>query len=54
VAGALFYVLLPELLRFVNIPDAVAANLRMMIYALILILLVMYRPHGFFGKYKFE
>jgi branched-chain amino acid transport system permease protein len=54
VAGALFYVLLPEALRFVNIPDAVAANLRMMIYALILIILVMYRPHGFFGKYKFE
>lgn len=54
VAGALFYVLLPEALRFVNIPDAVAANLRMMIYALILILMVMYRPHGFFGKYKFE
>lgn len=54
VAGALFYVLLPEALRFVNIPDALAANLRMMIYALILILVVMYRPHGFFGKYKFE
>lgn len=54
VAGALFYVLLPEVLRFVNLPNALAANMRMMIYALILILVVMYRPHGFFGKYKFE
>lgn len=54
IAGALFYVLLPELLRFINIPDAIAANLRMMIYAAVLILVVMYRPHGFFGKYKFE
>jgi len=54
IAGALFYVLLPEALRFVNIPDALAANMRMMIYALILLLVVMYRPHGFFGKYKFE
>lgn len=54
VAGALFYVLLPEALRFIDIPDAVAANMRMMIYALILILVVMYRPHGFLGKYKFE
>lgn len=54
VAGALFYVLLPELLRFINIPEALAANMRMMIYALILILVVMYRPHGFFGKYQFE
>lgn len=54
VAGALFYVLLPEILRFINIPDSIAANLRMMIYSLILILVVMYRPHGFFGKFKFE
>lgn len=54
IAGALFYVLLPELLRFINIPDAIAANLRMMIYASVLILVVMYRPYGFFGKYKFE
>lgn len=53
-AGALFYVLLPEVLRFLNIPDAVAANMRMMIFALVLILVVMYRPHGFFGKYQFE
>lgn len=54
IAGALFYVLLPELLRSVNIPDDIAANLRMMIYAMVLILVVMYRPYGFFGKYKFE
>lgn len=54
VAGALFYVLLPEALRFVDIPDTIAANLRMMIYALILILIVLYRSHGFFGKFKFE
>ena len=54
ISGALFYVLLPELLRFINIPDAVAANLRMMIYASVLILVVMYRPYGFFGKYRFE
>lgn len=54
VAGALFYVLLPEVLRFVNVPDAFASNLRMMIYALILILMVMFRPYGFFGTYRFE
>lgn len=54
VAGALFYVLLPEALRFLNLPDAVAANFRMMLYALILIIMVIFRPYGFFGKYKFE
>lgn len=54
VAGALFYILLPETLRFLNLPDDIAANLRMIIYAVILILVVIYKPHGFFGKYKFE
>jgi len=54
VAGALFYVLLPEVVRFLPLPDAGAANLRMMIYAVVLILVVMYRPYGFFGKYRFE
>lgn len=53
-AGAAFYVSLPEVLRFFEIPDTVAANLRMMIYALLLILIVLYRPYGFFGKYQFE
>lgn len=54
VAGALFYVLLPELLRFLNMPDAIAANMRMMIFSLVLILIVMYKPYGLFGKFKFE
>ena len=53
-AGALFYILLPEALRFLNMPDAIAGNMRMMIFSLVLILVVRYRPHGFFGRYKFE
>lgn len=51
VTGALIYVLLPEALRFVNIPDSVAANARMIIYALILILIVRFKPNGLFGKF---
>ena len=54
IAGAITYVLLPEILRFINIPDAIAANLRMMIYALILIMIIMFRPQGLFGKYRFQ
>jgi len=50
VFGALFVVLLPELLRFVGLPDAVAANLRQVIYGLSLILVVYFRPQGLFGK----
>ena len=48
--GALFVVLLPELLRFVGLPDATAANLRQIIYGLALILVVYFRPQGLFGK----
>lgn len=54
VAGAFFYVLLPELLKLFNVPDSSASNIRMMVYAFILILMVIYRPYGFFGNYRFE
>lgn len=46
IAGALIYVLLPEILRFISI----GANGRMIIYALILILVVRFKPNGLFGK----
>lgn len=52
VSGAIIYVLLPEVLRFVNMPDAIAANARMIIYALILILIVRFKPNGLFGKFE--
>ncbi len=54
VAGAVFMVILPEALRFLQIPDAVAANLRQIIYGLLLILLMRFRPQGFLGKYEFR
>lgn len=50
VFGVLFVVILPELLRFVGLPDAIAANLRQIIYGLSLILVVYFRPQGLFGK----
>ncbi len=50
VFGALFVVILPELLRFVGLPDSIAANLREIIYGLSLILVVYLRPQGLFGK----
>ena len=50
VLGALFVVLLPELLRFVGLPDSIAANLRQIIYGLTLILVMYYRPQGLWGK----
>lgn len=50
VLGALFVVLLPEVLRFVGLPDSIAANLRQIIYGLALILVMCYRPQGLWGK----
>lgn len=52
VIGAVFLVLLPELLRFVGLPDEVAAQMRQAVYGLLLVLLMLYRPQGFLGKYK--
>ena len=49
IAGAAVVVLLPELLRFVGLPDAVAANLRQIIYGLVLIVLMFVKPQGLFG-----
>lgn len=53
-AGAVVLVLLPEALRFLQIPDSVAANLRQVVYGLLLILLMRFRPQGLMGEYDFE
>ena len=50
--GALILILLPEALRFVGFPSSIAAQMRQLIYGLILILLMLYRPQGVIGEYK--
>lgn len=52
VIGAVFLILLPEILRFVGFPTDVAAQMRQVVYGLILILLMLYRPQGLVGEYK--
>jgi branched-chain amino acid transport system permease protein len=54
IIGAVFVVLLPEILRFVGLPDNIAANLRMIIYGLALCLFMYIRPQGIVGEYKFQ
>jgi len=54
IVGAAFMVLLPEALRFLQMPDAIAANMRQIIYGLLLIVLMRVRPQGFLGEYEFE
>ena len=52
ILGALFLILLPEILRFVGFPSDIAAQMRQVVYGLILIMLMLYRPQGLIGEYK--
>lgn len=48
--GALIVTLLPELLRFVPGPAGTAGAMRQLIYGLLLVVLVFFRPQGLLGK----
>ncbi len=52
--GAAIIVCLPEVLRFVGLPAGVAAPMRQLIFGLLLVFLVLYRPKGICGRYRFE
>lgn len=52
--GACFYVMLPEVTRLIPISSSKGASLQMIIYSLILILVVRFKPNGLFGKFKFQ
>jgi len=54
IVGAAVVVILPELLRFVGLPDAVAASLRQVIYGVVLIVLMFLRPQGLLGNAKLK
>jgi branched-chain amino acid transport system permease protein len=54
VTGALIYILLPELLKFMQMPDNIAANMRMILFGLLLVLIVRFKPKGIFGKYLIQ
>jgi len=52
VFGAVILILLPEILRFVGFPSDIAAQMRQLVYGVLLIVLMMYRPQGLVGEYK--
>ena len=52
--GAAILVIFPELLRFLGMPSSIAAPLRQMIYGLLLIVLMLKRPQGILGKYRWK
>lgn len=53
-AGVLFMIVFPELLRFVGFPDTVAANLREILYGVLLIVLMYMKPKGMAGAYAIK
>jgi len=54
VIGATVLVVFPELLRFLGMPSAIAAPIRQMLYGLLLIMLMIKRPQGLLGIYRFR
>ena len=52
--GAFVLVVFPELLRFLGMPSSVAAPLRQMIYGLLLVVLMIWRPQGLMGRFKLK
>jgi branched-chain amino acid transport system permease protein len=50
--GTVFLILLPEVLRFVGFPTDIAAQMRQVVYGLLLVWLMMYRPQGMVGEYR--
>ncbi len=52
--AAAFLVLLPEALRFVGMPDSIAANMRQIIYGLILVIVMMTGKNGVKELFTFK
>lgn len=53
VVGSIVLVALPEALRFVGLPDSIAANVRQILYGALLVIFMLWRPQGFIGEYSF-
>ena len=54
ILATIILVLLPEPLRFIDFPSSVIGPARQIIYALILLLILIYKPKGFYGKVELE
>lgn len=52
IIGAIILISLPEVLRFIGLPYETAAQLQQIIYGAMLVLMMVLRPQGLFGKYK--
>jgi branched-chain amino acid transport system permease protein len=53
IVGAFALIAFPEIIRFLGLPNAVASNLRQIIYGLLLLIIIIIRPRGLLGRYGF-
>ena len=54
IIATIILTLLPEPLRFIGFPSSIVGPARQILYALILLLILIYKPKGFFGKIELE
>lgn len=54
IIAAVILTLLPEPLRFIGFPSSIVGPARQIIYVLFLLLILIYKPKGFYGKVKLE
>ena len=54
IIGAVLLVSIPEMLRFLDIPNSIAANMRQILYGGLLVAFMMFRPKGILGEFGFE
>ncbi|MFN8577987.1 MAG: branched-chain amino acid ABC transporter permease [Candidatus Sericytochromatia bacterium] len=52
IVGSFILILIPEVLRFLHFSDSIAANLRLLIYGVLLLLICHFRPQGLAGVYR--
>lgn len=54
IIGTFILLLLPEVLRSIGIPDSIAPNLRLIIYSVLIVLVMRFRPQGLAGEYRYQ
>jgi branched-chain amino acid transport system permease protein len=54
IVGAFTLIAIPEILRFIHLPDPVAANVRLLAYGLLLVIIIHLRSQGLAGEYRFK
>jgi branched-chain amino acid transport system permease protein len=47
-------ILIPEALRFIGLPSSILGPMRQIIYSLLLIIILLFKPKGFFGRVELE